>query len=120
MKAYVRVRTFVRAAVMWLRVTLSLARACVWGRRRSARFAAAGVATVACARRPRVAILATGSELAAPGDELAPGQIYESNGLMLAAALAAVGADIDALLVVADDESAHGRRSSAGSRQTSS
>jgi molybdopterin molybdotransferase len=69
--------------------------------------AAAGVAAVACARRPRVAILATGSELAAPGAELAPGQIYESNGLMLAAALAAVGADIDALPVVADDESAH-------------
>jgi molybdopterin molybdotransferase len=69
--------------------------------------AAAGVAAVACARRPRVAILATGSELAAPGDELAPGQIYESNGLMLAAALASVGADIDSLPVVADDESAH-------------
>jgi molybdopterin molybdotransferase len=69
--------------------------------------AAAGMAAVACARRPRVAILATGSELAAPGDELAPGQIYESNGLMLAAALASVGADIDALPVVADDESAH-------------
>jgi molybdopterin molybdotransferase len=69
--------------------------------------AAAGVAEVACARRPRVAILATGSELARSGDELAPGQIYESNGLMLAAALASVGADIDALPVVADDESAH-------------
>jgi molybdopterin molybdotransferase len=69
--------------------------------------AAAGVGSVACVRRPRVAILATGSEFAAPGAALAPGQIYESNGLMLAAALAAVGADIDALSVVADDESAH-------------
>jgi molybdopterin molybdotransferase len=69
--------------------------------------AAAGVAAVMCARRPRVAILATGSELAAPGDALAPGQIYESNGLMLAASLAAVGADIEALPVVADEESAH-------------
>jgi molybdopterin molybdotransferase len=69
--------------------------------------AAAGVAAVQCARRPRVAILATGSELARPGDELAQGQIYESNGLMLAAALAAAGADIEALPVVADDESAH-------------
>jgi molybdopterin molybdotransferase len=69
--------------------------------------AAAGVAAVMCTRRPRVAILATGSELAAPGTELAPGQIYESNGLMLAASLAAVGADIEALPVVADDESAH-------------
>jgi molybdopterin molybdotransferase len=69
--------------------------------------AAAGVGSVACVRRPRVAILATGSELAAPGADLEPGQIYESNGLMLAAALTAVGADIDALPVVADDESAH-------------
>jgi molybdopterin molybdotransferase len=69
--------------------------------------AAAGLAAVMCARRPRVAILATGSELAAPGGALAPGQIYESNGLMLAAALAAAGADIEALPVVADDESAH-------------
>jgi molybdopterin molybdotransferase len=69
--------------------------------------AAAGVVALACAGRPRVAILATGSELALPGAELAPGQIYESNGLMLAAALAAVGADIEALPAVADDESAH-------------
>jgi molybdopterin molybdotransferase len=69
--------------------------------------AAAGVAGVVCARRPRVSILATGSELARLGDELAPGQIYESNSLMLAVALAAVGADITALPVVADDESAH-------------
>jgi molybdopterin molybdotransferase len=69
--------------------------------------AAAGVASVACAPRPRVAILATGSELARAGAELEPGQIYESNGLMLAAALASVGADITALPVVADDETAH-------------
>jgi molybdopterin molybdotransferase len=69
--------------------------------------AAAGVARVACARRPRVAILATGSELARPGDELRPGQIYESNGLMLAAALASAGADVELLPAVADDEQAH-------------
>jgi molybdopterin molybdotransferase len=69
--------------------------------------AAAGVAGVACARRPRVAILSTGSELARLGEALAPGQIYESNGPMLAAALAAAGADVEALPVVADDESAH-------------
>ena len=51
--------------------------------------AAAGVAEVRCAKRPRVGILVTGSELRQPGEELGPGQIYESNGLLLATALAA-------------------------------
>jgi molybdopterin molybdotransferase len=69
--------------------------------------AAAGLAAVSCARRPRVAVLATGTELARPGEPLAPGQVYESNALMLAAALAASGADIEVLPVVADDASAH-------------
>jgi molybdopterin molybdotransferase len=69
--------------------------------------AAVGLAEVVCARRPRVAILATGSELARPGEELGAGQVYESNGLMLAAALAAAGADIELLPAVADDEAAH-------------
>ncbi len=69
--------------------------------------AAAGLAVVSCARRPRVAVLATGTELARPGSPLAPGQVYESNALMLAAALAAAGADIEVLPVVADDEAAH-------------
>jgi molybdopterin molybdotransferase len=52
-------------------------------------------------------VLATGTELAQAGATLEPGQVYEANGLMLAVALAAVGADIDTLPVVADDESAH-------------
>src|SRR5664279_2554674 len=69
--------------------------------------AAAGLAAVSCVRRPRVAVLATGTELARPGELLAPGQVYEANAVMLAAALAASGADIEVLPVVADDESAH-------------
>ena len=69
--------------------------------------AAAGVATLPCARRPRVAVLTTGTELARVGEPLAPGQVYESNGLMLAAALAAAGAVVELLPAVADDESAH-------------
>jgi len=69
--------------------------------------AAAGVALLECVRRPRVAVLATGTELAAPGEPLAPGQVYEANGVMLAAALAAAGAEVERLPVVADDEAAH-------------
>ena len=59
--------------------------------------AAAGVATVVCSSRPRVAILATGSELRNPGESLEPGQIYESNRRMIAAALASSGAEVDVL-----------------------
>ncbi|MGZ8715869.1 MAG: molybdopterin molybdotransferase MoeA [Gaiellaceae bacterium] len=69
--------------------------------------AAAGLAAVSCARRPHVVVFATGTELAPPGEPLAPGQVYEANALMLAAALAASGADIDVLPAVADEESVH-------------
>jgi molybdopterin molybdotransferase len=68
---------------------------------------AAGAAEVECGPRPRVAVLATGSELARPGWPLEPGQVYEANGLMLATSLAAAGAVVERLPVVADDESAH-------------
>ena len=68
---------------------------------------AAGVAQVECVRRPRIAVLATGTELARPGEPLAPGQVYEANGLMLAAALAAAGAEVEQLPAVADDHDAH-------------
>src|SRR5207302_10562863 len=54
--------------------------------------AAAGIERVSCGRRPRVAVLATGSELRRPGEPLEPGQVYDANGAMLAATLAASGA----------------------------
>jgi molybdopterin molybdotransferase len=69
--------------------------------------AAAGLDQVMCARRPRVAVLTTGTELRRPGEPLGPGEVYEANGVLLAASLASAGADIDVLPVVADDESAH-------------
>jgi molybdopterin molybdotransferase len=69
--------------------------------------AAAGVAEVICVRRPRVAVLTTGSELRAPGSRLRPGEVYEANGVMLAAQLAAEGAVVTRLAAVADDEAEH-------------
>jgi molybdopterin molybdotransferase len=71
--------------------------------------AAAGVAEVTCARRPRVAVLTTGSELRAPGTPLEPGEVYEANGVMLAAQLEAEGAVVTRLAAVADDEAEHRR-----------
>jgi molybdopterin molybdotransferase len=68
--------------------------------------AAVGLETVRCARRPRVAVLATGSELRRPGEPLGPGEIYESNTVMLAAQLRRAGADVEVLGSVADDADA--------------
>ena len=69
--------------------------------------AAAGISSVRCARRPRVVVVSTGTELCGPGEELGPGQIYESNGTMLAAALVASGAEVERLDPVADDRDVH-------------
>jgi molybdopterin molybdotransferase len=73
---------------------------------RLAATAAAGVGELACVRRPRVVVLATGSELVDPGRSLRPGQIYETNSLMLSTALIAAGAEVVAQPPVADDEDA--------------
>jgi molybdopterin molybdotransferase len=69
--------------------------------------AAVGVAEVRCSVRPRVTVLATGSELRAAGQHLAPGQIYESNRAMIAVIMRDAGAEVEVLDVVEDDESAH-------------
>jgi molybdopterin molybdotransferase len=69
--------------------------------------AAAGAAEVVCARRPRAAVLTTGTELRRPGEPLEPGEVYEANGLMLGAQLAAAGAEVERLAAVEDDEDAH-------------
>ncbi|MGB2953368.1 MAG: gephyrin-like molybdotransferase Glp [Gaiellaceae bacterium] len=69
--------------------------------------AASGIAEVVCARRPRVAVLTTGTELRPPGEPLGPGEVYEANGVILAAQLAAAGALVERLAAVADDEDAH-------------
>jgi molybdopterin molybdotransferase len=54
----------------------------------------AGAAALACARRPRVAILCTGDELRPPGSPLGPGEIHNSNAVMFAALAAREGAEV--------------------------
>jgi molybdopterin molybdotransferase len=62
---------------------------------------------VECGAVPRAAVLATGTELRRPGEPLAPGEVYEANGLILDAQLRSAGASVERLAAVADDEDAH-------------
>ncbi len=65
--------------------------------------AALGFGALPVRRRVRVLVLSTGSELVAPGEVLRPGQIYESNGVMLATAVREAGGDAELLRFVPDD-----------------
>lgn len=71
--------------------------------RHLAALAAAGLDTVEVLTQVRVAVISTGSELVAPGEPLGPGQIPDANGVALAAAVRAAGAQLDAQGRVFDD-----------------
>lgn len=62
-----------------------------------------GRAEVLVHRKPKVALLSSGDELVAVGEELAPGQIYDSNGYSLAALAESCGAEILWLGIAPDD-----------------
>jgi putative molybdopterin biosynthesis protein len=76
------------------------------GSREIGMLAACGIAAVAVVRKPKVAVLSTGDELVAPGDTLEPAGVYDSNGAIIAAAVAEAGGEPIALGAVADDEAA--------------
>ncbi|MGB8407154.1 MAG: gephyrin-like molybdotransferase Glp [Mycobacterium sp.] len=65
--------------------------------------AALGLPELKVVPRQRVLVISTGSELVAPGTELLPGQIYESNAVMLAAALREAGAEAITAPMTSDD-----------------
>ena len=62
-----------------------------------------GQASVPVARRPRVGILATGSELVPPGGTLQPGQVYDANATGIAALVQAAGGEPHLLPRIPDD-----------------
>jgi len=64
--------------------------------------AACGVSSVRAHRRPRVAVLGTGSELVPLGKDPGPGQIVETNSLTLAALCRDAGADVLRLGIAPD------------------
>jgi molybdopterin molybdotransferase len=68
--------------------------------------AAAGLATVQARPRPRVTAISTGNELVEPGRPLVPGQIWESNAWMLAAAASQAGCPAQRHPIVPDSTGA--------------
>lgn len=65
--------------------------------------AALGMAGLPVLPRQRVLVVSTGSELVPPGLPLRPGQIYESNSVMLAGAVREAGAEVVAVETAEDD-----------------
>jgi molybdopterin molybdotransferase len=65
--------------------------------------AALGLGELNVVPRQRVLVMSTGSELVAPGTPLLPGQIYESNAVMLAAAVRDAGGEVTTVAMTSDD-----------------
>jgi len=76
------------------------------GSREIGMLAACGFAAIEAVRQPRVAVLSTGDELVEPGKPLRPGGVYDSNGAIIAAAVAEAGGEAVPFGVVRDDEAA--------------
>jgi len=70
--------------------------------------AACGLDRLDVVRRPRVAVLSTGDELVSPGQPLRPAGVYDSNGAIVAAAVAEAGGEPVLFGAFPDDEAALG------------
>ena len=76
------------------------------GSREIGMLAACGIAAIDVVRKPKVAVLSTGDELVPPGEPLRPAAVYDSNGAIIAAAVAEAGGEPIALGAFPDDEAA--------------
>ena len=83
-----------------------LRRGCVLGSREIGMLAAVGLDEIPVWRRPLVAILSTGDEIVPPGRPILPGQVYDSNAAVLAAAVQELGCTPLPLGIVPDDVAA--------------
>lgn len=73
------------------------------GAREIGMLAACGLGRVEVVRRPQVAVLSTGDELVEPGKPLRPAGVYDSNGAIIAAAIAEAGGEPRAYGAFPDD-----------------
>ena len=73
------------------------------GFKETALLSAVGIAEVPVFRKPRVAVISTGSEIIPPGEELTPGKIYDINGRAITDAVRELGGEAVFLGIARDD-----------------
>ncbi len=74
------------------------------GYRETGTLAALGEANVSVWRRPKVAVISTGDELIAPGEQMKMGKVYDSNSTVIAHAVEELGCEAVRFGIVPDDE----------------
>ena len=74
------------------------------GYRETGTLAALGEANVSVWRRPKVAVISTGDELIAPGEQIELGKVYDSNSTVIAHAVEELGCEAVRFGIVPDDE----------------
>ncbi len=84
---------------------LVLERGSVIGPAEAGMLASLGIASVRVARRPRLAVIATGDEIVEPGEPAGPGRIRNANGYSLTAMAVQAGADAAYLGIARDRNS---------------